>query len=79
MIGLIADRFLKLFAGDLPRRLKQTIFPVKGPDTEAITEVTAGPCDTVTVEGHEKDIAQGNHLPDENEPLKKNDSELENK
>lgn len=65
MHNLFGDRFLRLFAGDLQRRLNRSITNVKDQNPEAVAKVTAEPIDPASEEGQEKNIAEGIGFPNE--------------
>jgi hypothetical protein len=75
MHNLFGDRFLRLFAGDLQRRLKQTKSNVKDQNPEVKAEDGAEPVAPAVEEGDEKNLVEGNQLPNEEEQNKKNDTE----
>ena len=75
MHSLFGDRFLRLFAGDLQSRLKGTKSNLKDQNPEAKAEGAAEPVDPASEEGHEKNLAEGNDLPDEEDQNKKNETE----
>ena len=78
MHSLFGDRFLRLFAGDLQRRMKQSTSTIKDQNPEAKAEVAAESGDPDSGDGHEKDSTEGNDLPYEEEQNKKNNTKLKN-
>lgn len=75
MHNLFGDRFLRLFAGDLQRRPKGTKSNVKDQNPEVKAEDGAEPVAPAFEEGDEKNLVEGNQLPNEAEQNKKNDTE----
>jgi len=71
MHNLFGYRFLRLFAGDLQRRQKRTIFNFEDQTPEAKAQDGADQVDPGSEEGHEKNLADGNQLPDEQDQNKK--------
>lgn len=76
MHNLFGDRFLRLFAGDLQRRQKRTKFNFEDQTPEVKAEYAADLVPPGSEEGHEKNLADGNQLPDEQGQNKKEASEL---
>lgn len=64
MHNLFGDRFLRLFAGDLQHRKRPIISNVKYQIPEAKAEDAVELVDPASEEGHEKNLADGNLLPD---------------
>ena len=73
MRGLLGDRFLRLFAGDLIHRLKSStsIFIEQNPEVEADTAV--GPESSAAEEDYEKGIAGRKDVANGEEQNKRNE------
>ena len=65
MHSLFGDRFMRLFGGNLQRRLKRTISNDQDQNPEAKAEGVGEPVDPAYEEGHEKILAEGNLLPND--------------
>ncbi|MRS05568.1 hypothetical protein EG832_20490 [bacterium] len=75
MNNFFGDRFLRLFAGDLKHRQKRTLPNIKDQNSESITEGAAELVTPASEEGQDKNLPDRNHLLNEEEQSKKNDTE----
>lgn len=71
MHNLFGYRFLRLFAGDLQRRQKRTKFNFEDQTRETKAQDAADLVAPGSEEGHEKNLADGNQLPDEQDQNEK--------
>ena len=75
MNSFFSNRFQRLFSGDLQQRRKRTILNAKNENTEPKTEGFTEPVGSNYDEDHEKNLTDGNHLPNEKKQIKKNNNE----
>lgn len=67
MHNLFGDRFLKLFAGDLQRRLNRTSSDLIDQNPDPILESTDKPIEIAGEEGHEENLPLRNPRSNEKE------------
>ncbi len=80
MRGLLGDRFLRRFAGDLKHRRKHPASEVEEQNPEAEIDVAPGPAalrpdGQAAEEDHEKEVTDGKDRPNGEERNKKNEIE----